>query len=62
MDILVEDQLLIELESQEKPLRIPVSPLLTDLKLPGIKSGLRKPFNGTRLKECMKRSVLGFPS
>jgi GxxExxY protein len=58
IDILVEDQLILELESVDEITGIHAARLLTCMKLAGVKVGLLINFNVTKLKEGIKRSVL----
>jgi len=58
IDVQVENQLIVELESVEKLLGIHEAQLLTCMRLAEIKIGLLMNFNVTKLKEGIKRFVL----
>ena len=62
VDILVENTLLLELKSVEQVKGIHEAQLLTYMKLAGIKTGLLMNFNVTKLKDGIKRFVLGYES
>jgi len=59
MDIVVEDKVIVEVKALEKVLPIHEAQLLTYLKLTGLKLGLLINFNTPRLKDGIKRLVLG---
>ncbi len=56
--MLVEGELIIELKSVEKLRGIHEAPLLTYMKLAGVKAGWLMYFNVTKLKDGIKRFVL----
>ena len=58
IDILVENQLIVELQSVEAIKGIHEAQLLTDMTLAGVKVGLLINFNKTTLKDGIKRFVL----
>ena len=58
VDVLVENQLMIELQSIEKRLGFHEAPLLTSMELAEIKVRLLMNFNVTELKESIKWFVL----
>jgi len=58
IDLFVEDQIIVELKSVEKLLRIHEAQLLTYLKLANVKQGFLINFNVTQLKDGLKSFVL----
>ena len=58
IDILVENPLIVELQSVEAITGIHEARLLTDMTLAGVKVGLLINFNKTRLKDGITRFVL----
>ena len=58
MDMVVDGNVLIELKSVEKILKIHEAQTLTYLKLSGIKVGLLINFNSIMLKDGIKRFIL----
>lgn len=58
VDLLVEDELIVELKSVEKLLRIHEAQLLMYMKLAGIRTGLLMNFNEATIKRGIRRFVL----
>jgi GxxExxY protein len=58
IDILVENKLIVELNSVDKVLPIHQSQILTYMKLAGVSTGLLLNFNVAKLKDGIKRFVL----
>ncbi len=58
INILVEKQLIVELKSVEEISGIHAAQLLTHMKLAGVKIGLLRNCNVTKLKDFIKRFVL----
>ena len=59
IDVFVENQVIIELKSVDEIKGIHEGQLLTYMKLAGVKIGLLMNFNVTKLKDGIKRFVLG---
>ena len=59
LDLLIDQQLIVELKSVKTLEPIHEAQLLTYLKLSGIQIGLLLNFNVSRLKEGIKRYVIG---